>query len=207
MPDIPIFLLSAILLTLAPGPDNLQVLIRGMTQGRIAALVATAGFVSGIVVHTGLAVFGVALIIRSTPVLFALLKYAGAAYLLYLGYKTLRHPGFLMPADNGSKTVLGAIFRQCFLGNVLNPKVSLFFLSFLPQFLNVQAGQLEIQMLILGAIFMAQAFVIFGVLGWFSASLGVWLRKSERFGRWLNTAAGLMFVSIGLKLAMLDDGR
>jgi len=207
MPDIPIFLLSAILLTLAPGPDNLQVLIRGMTQGRIAALVATCGFVSGIVVHTSFAVFGVALIIRSTPVLFALLKYAGVAYLLYLGYKTLRHPNFLLPPDNGCKTALGKIFRQCFLGNVLNPKVSLFFLSFLPQFLNVQAGQLEIQMLILGAIFMVQAFVIFAAIGWFSASLGVWLRKSERFGRWLNTAAGLTFVGIGLKLAMLEDGR
>lgn len=207
MPDIPLFLLAAALLTLAPGPDNIQVLMRGMTQGRAAALVATSGFVSGVIVHTSLAVCGVALLIRSSPLLFALLKYAGAAYLLYLGYRTLRQPDFLLPAGSDSKADLGAVFRQCFMGNVLNPKVSLFFLSFLPQFLDMQAGQMEMQMLILGAVFMAQAFVIFGTIGWFAASLGAWLRKSERFGRWLNTAAGMTFVGIGVKLALAESGR
>ncbi|RTL55497.1 MAG: LysE family translocator [Rhodocyclaceae bacterium] len=204
MPDIPLFLLAAVLLTLAPGPDNIQVLMRGMAQGRAAAFVATCGFVSGVVVHTALAVFGVALVIRSSPILFALLKFAGAGYLLYLGYRTLRHPDFLMPANSEGKANLGAVFRQCFMGNVLNPKVSLFFLSFLPQFLNMPAGHVETQMLILGAVFMAQAFVIFATIGWFAASLGAWLRQSKRFGRWLNTAAGLTFVGIGIKLAMAE---
>lgn len=206
MPDIPLFLAAAILLTLAPGPDNLQVLMRGMVQGRAAAITAACGFVSGIWVHTGLAVGGVALVIRSSPLLFGLLKFAGAGYLLYLGWRTLRHRDFLLPAGMKSEANLPAVFRQCVLGNVLNPKVSLFFLSFLPQFVDAKSGHVEMQMLVLSLIFMAQALVIFCGIGWFAAGLGGWLRKSERFGRYLNTAAGLTFVGIGIKLA-LSEGR
>jgi threonine/homoserine/homoserine lactone efflux protein len=206
MLDLGIFPMAAVLLTLAPGPDNLQVLIRGMTQGRRAALIATCGFVSGIIVHTALAVCGIALLIRSTPLLFALLQYAGAAYLLTLGVRTLYQPSFLMPADRGDTPDLIAVFRQCFLGNVLNPKVSLFFLSFLPQFVDAQTGAVEGQMLLLGIAFMAQAFILFATIGWFSAGLGVRLKKHPGLGRRLNTAAGVTFIAIGIKLALGETG-
>ncbi|HEX5394595.1 MAG TPA: LysE family translocator [Rhodocyclaceae bacterium] len=205
MPDISLFLVAAVLLTVAPGPDNIQVLMRGMVQGRAAALTAACGFVSGILVHTGLAVGGVALVIRSSPLLFGLLKFVGAGYLLYLGWRTLHHRDLLLPKGVEGPVDLPAVFRQCVLGNVLNPKVSLFFLSFLPQFVDAKAGHVEMQMLILGLVFMAQALVIFGAIGWFAASVGNWLRSSERFGRYLNTAAGLTFVGIGLKLAMAES--
>jgi threonine/homoserine/homoserine lactone efflux protein len=206
MLDFSLFLMAAILLTLVPGPDNLQVLVRGMTQGRHAALVATSGFVSGIIVHTALAVCGISLLIRSTPLLFALLQYAGAAYLLTLGVRTLYQPGFLMPAGHGDKPDLAAVFRQCFLGNVLNPKVSLFFLSFLPQFVDAKTGAVEEQMLLLGIAFMVQAFVLFAAIGWFSAGLGARLKKHPGLGRRLNTAAGVTFIAIGIKLALGEAG-
>lgn len=205
MPDLPLFLLASALLTLAPGPDNLQVLLRGMSQGRQAALVASGGFVAGITVHTALAVTGVSLVIRSSPALFALLQYAGAAYLLSLGYRSLRRPDFLLPRDAGGSPDLGAVFRQCFIGNVLNPKVGLFFLAFLPQFLKTEAGGVEMQMLLLGGVFMVQAFLIFAAIGWFAAGLGDWLRRDGRRGRWLNILAGLTFVGIGIKLALAGD--
>jgi threonine/homoserine/homoserine lactone efflux protein len=137
--------------------------------------------------------------------LFGLLKFAGAAYLLYLGWRTLRHRDFLLPPGVAAQADLVAVFRQCLLGNLLNPKVGLFFLSFLPQFVDMGAGHVEMQMLILGLIFMAQALVIFCAIGWFAASLGSCLRNSKRFGRYLNTAAGLTFVGIGLKLAMAES--
>ncbi|GAB2181016.1 LysE family translocator [Denitratisoma sp. agr-D3] len=202
MPDLPAFLLAAALLTLAPGPDNLQVLMRGMVQGRRAGLAAAIGFAAGVTVHTALAASGVSLLIRATPTLFGLLQAAGAAYLLYLGYRTLRHPGFLMPNSSSDDVGLGTVFRQCFIGNVLNPKVGLFFLSFLPQFVDVRAGGEGRQMLVLGLLFMAQTVLIFGTIGWCAADLGRWLRRHERHGRRLNTLAGLTFVGIGIKLAL-----
>ena len=215
MPDIPLFLLAAVLLTLAPGPDNVQVVLRGITQGRIAALTAACGFASGIVIHTALAACGVALLIRSSPRLFAAMQYAGAGYLFFLGYRTLRHRRFLLPtkvhngahdgADRWTTCATGpawAVFRQSFVANVLNPKVTLFFLSFLPQFVRMDAGSVAWQMTFLGLVFMLQAFVIFAAMGWFAASLGQRLRDNQKFGGRLNTLAGLVFIGIGLKLAL-----
>ena len=203
MPDLSLFLLAAVLLTLAPGPDNVQVLLRGMTQGRSAALTAAGGFASGVLVHTALAVLGVALVIRSSPLLFALLKYAGAGYLLYLGYRTLQHRHFLLPQGATGEADLAAVFRQCFVGNVLNPKVTLFFLSFLPQFV-AKEGNVTVQMLVLGLVFMVQAFVLFAAIGWFAAGLGRRLRERQGFADGLNILAGLTFIGIGLKLALME---
>lgn len=204
MTDFLLFLSAAILLTLSPGPDNLQVLTRGMVQGRKAAIVAAAGFASGVVVHTGLAVAGVALLIRSSPVLFGALKLAGAAYLVWLGYKTLKHRDLKLPEAADGAIDLGAVFRQSVLANVLNPKVTLFFLSFLPQFVDAAKGGVEWQMLVLGVTFMIQAFVIFSAIGWFAAALGSRLRGDPRWGQRLNTVAGCVFVGIGLRLAIPD---
>ena len=211
MPDIPAFLLAAVLLTVAPGPDNAQVVLRGITQGRVAALTAASGFASGIVIHTTLAACGVALLIRSSPLLFATMQYAGAGYLFFLGYRTLRHRRFLLPtkvhdgADRWTTCPTGAacaVFRQSFVANVLNPKVTLFFLSFLPQFVRMDAGSVAWQMTLLGLAFMLQAFVIFAAMGWFAADLGQRLRDNQKLGDGLNILAGLVFIGIGLKLAL-----
>jgi threonine/homoserine/homoserine lactone efflux protein len=200
MNDLPLFLLSAMLLTVAPGPDNLQVLMRGMAQGRTAALVAACGFVSGLIVHTALAAAGVALLLQSSPLLFGLLRYAGAGYLLLLGYRALRDGELHLPP--AATVNLRMVFRQSLLGNLLNPKVGLFFLAFLPQFVDRQAGAVALQMGLLGALFMAQALLIFGAIGWFAAGLGERLRRYPRLGRRLGTAAGLTFIAIGLRLAL-----
>lgn len=206
MPDVQLFLLASALLTLAPGPDNLQVLARGVAQGRRAALVATCGFASGVMFHTLLAVAGVALLIRSTPTLFTLLTYAGAAYLVWLGVAAWRGRALEFVAEDAAVLPLWRVYRQSLLGNALNPKVSLFFVAFLPQFLRPEAGNAGSQMVLLGFLFMAQTLLIFGFIGWFAAGMGVWLRHRAASGLWLNRMAGLVFVLIGLRMAFLDRG-
>jgi threonine/homoserine/homoserine lactone efflux protein len=206
MPDLRLFLLTSALLTIAPGPDNLYVLTRGIAQGRIAALAAALGFTSGLIGHTLLAVFGLAAVIRSSELLFSLIKLAGAAYLIYLGFKTLKHRASLLPGAPSDTITLRRVYWQSVVANLLNPKVSLFFLSFLPQFINPGSGHAELQMAFLGGTFMVQTLVIFGLIALFSGTLGNWLRTRPSFGRYLNGVAGATFIGLGLRLATTKRG-
>ncbi len=140
MPEIALFLVASALLTIAPGPDIVYVLTRGVSQGRQAGLAAALGFATGCIFHTLAAALGVAALIRSSDLAFDAVRYAGAAYLVWIGIQALRHrASFTLAGSDGAKALL-AIYRQSVIGNVLNPKVTLFFLSFLPQFVNPQAG-------------------------------------------------------------------
>lgn len=207
MYNLYLFMLASVLLTIAPGPDNIYVLTRGIAQGRGAALAAALGFTSGLVGHTMLAVFGLAAVIRSSELLFSLIKFAGAAYLLYLGYRTLRQREPLLSGEPaGNAVALRRIYGQSVVANLLNPKVSLFFLSFLPQFVNRDAGHPELQMLVLGGVFMVETLVIFGMIALCSGTLGNWLRTRPAVSRRLNTAAGVTFIGIGVRLAVSERG-
>lgn len=205
MTDIYLFLVASVLLTLAPGPDNIYILTRGIAQGRNAALAAACGFTTGLVGHTLLVSFGLAAIIRSSAILFGVIKFAGAGYLLYLGYRTLRNREPLA-ADNRDNQFLGLrrVYGQSVLANLLNPKVSLFFLSFLPQFIHPKLGHPELQALVLGGLFMAETLIIFCLIALCSGSLGNWLRSRPAFCRHLNSAAGATFIGIGISLAFSE---
>jgi threonine/homoserine/homoserine lactone efflux protein len=206
MPDLPLFIAAAALLTIAPGPDNIMVLSRGIAQGRMAGLVAALGFTTGLIGHTALAVFGIAAVIRSSPLLFDAIRYAGAAYLCYLGYLTLKHRDTLLAAAPTAAVALIKIYRQSVIANLLNPKVTLFFLSFLPQFVNPVGANIELQMLLLGGIFMLCTLLIFGAIALASGWLGNWLKTraavGNPVGRRLHTLAGITFIGLGLRLAM-----
>jgi threonine/homoserine/homoserine lactone efflux protein len=202
MPDLPLFIFASVLLTLAPGPDNIMVLSRGIAEGRMAGLVAALGFTSGLIGHTALAVFGIAAVIRSSPLLFDAIRYAGAAYLCYLGFITLRHRGVMLQGMPVATVALGKIYRQSIVANLLNPKVTLFFLSFLPQFVHAESGQVELQMLLLGGIFMIATLLIFVGIALASGALGNWLRSRAAVGRHLHTLAGITFIGLGLRLAL-----
>lgn len=205
MTHLYLFLTASVLLTLAPGPDNLYIVTRGIAQGRNAALVAALGFTTGLIGHTLLVACGLAAIIRSSSLLFGAIKFAGAGYLLYLGYRTLRHRDAVVANDAADQFLsLRRIYWQSVLANLLNPKVSLFFLSFLPQFIQPAAGHGELQALLLGGIFMLETLVIFCLIALCSGSLGNWLRTKPAIGRHLNTAAGTTFVGIGLSLAFSE---
>ena len=163
------FLIASILLTLSPGPDILYVLVTGLSRGVKSGLLLSFGLVSGILVHTSLVTFGVSAIIKSSEILFFGIKLAGAIYLLYLAYKTYNQPAKISiePSQTNQKST--NLFKQGFLMNVLNPKVTLFFMAFLPQFLWDKSGNYVFQFYSLGFIFMVQAFIIFGFVSLFAS--------------------------------------
>lgn len=204
MPNFLLFLATSMAITFAPGPDNMQVLARGISQGRAAGLVAALGFAAGVTFHTTLATLGVAALLRSSPLAFQAIKYAGAAYLIWIGVKALRSQG-LATAHERPAQPLTSVFRQSVLGNMLNPKVTLFFLVFLPQFIEPHGVQsVPLQMLELGALFMLQTVVIFSLFGVCAGMIGGWLKRRPHVGVWLDRLAGATFIAIGIRVALRD---
>jgi threonine/homoserine/homoserine lactone efflux protein len=149
----------------------------------------------------------VAALIRSSDAAFTAVRWAGAAYLVWIGIQALRHRASFSLAGGGDAKALLAIYRQSVIGNALNPKVTLFFLSFLPQFVNARAGGVEWQMALLGLVFMAQTVVIFGAVALFSGWIGERIRAHPAVGERLNVFAGITFIALGVRVAMPDMGR
>ncbi|WJF89940.1 LysE family translocator [Paraburkholderia bonniea] len=204
MPNFLLFLAASLAVTVAPGPDNMQVLARGIAQGRAAGLAAAAGFAAGVIFHTLLAALGVAALLRASPLAFQAIKLAGGAYLIWIGIKALRSHG-LAAAHQRPTQPLGSIFRQSVLGNMMNPKVTLFFVVFLPQFVDPHSGHsVTLQMLELGGLFMLQAFVVFSLFGVGAGMIGAWLKRRPRAGLWLDRLAGVTFIALGLRVALRD---
>ncbi len=202
MPEIALFLAASALLTIAPGPDIVYVLTRGVAQGAKAGLAAALGFATGCIFHTTLAAVGVAALIRSSDVAFNAVRYAGAAYLAWIGIQALRHRSAFSIEGAKDRKALAVIYRQSVIGNMLNPKVTLFFLAFLPQFVNRDAGSVGMQMALLGAIFMVQTAIIFGAVAFFSGWIGAWIRRKPAIGERLNVFAGITFIALGIRVAL-----
>lgn len=195
------FLGFSVALTLAPGPDNTFILAQGIARGRKAAIVSALGMCSGISVHTTAAALGISAALYSSALAFAILKYAGAAYLVFLAWKSLREP----VASQTSSTMensqhWGAFYRRGFMMNVVNPKVGIFFLAFLPQFVSQDGGSIGMQMFVLGLIFMLQAVFVFGVIGYLSGSLGNVLQQKPAIAKYFGWLTAGIFASLGLKL-------
>jgi threonine/homoserine/homoserine lactone efflux protein len=204
MPNFLLFLAASIAITVAPGPDNLQVLARGISQGRAAGLVAALGFAAGISFHTTLAALGVAALLKSSPMAFEAVKLAGAAYLIWIGIKAIRSKG-LSSAHERPSQPLAVVFRQSVIGNLLNPKVTLFFIVFLPQFVNPHGGQsVMLQMFELGGVFMLQTVVVFSIFGVAAGMIGAYLKRRPKVGVWLDRLAGATFIGLGIRVALKD---
>ena len=159
------FLAASALITIAPGPDNIYLLTKSLSDGAKSGIVLTCGLASGIVFHTGLVIVGVAALVQNSPMLFAMLKYIGAAYLLFLAAKAWQEKGALQLAAAEGRTKLWQLYRRGILMNVLNPKVLLFFLAFLPQFVDMNAAySVSGRIALLGVLFAAQVVVIFSAI-------------------------------------------
>ena len=202
MPDIGLFLVASALLTVAPGPDIIYVLTRGVSQGRRAGFAAALGFASGCIFHTVLAAVGIAALIRSSDLAFNVVRYAGAAYLVWIGIQALRHRSSFSIEGAEDTKALATIYKQSVIGNMLNPKVTLFFLAFLPQFVDAQAGHIGWQMALLGVIFMLNTIVIFGAVALFAGWIGAWMRRKPAIGERLNVFAGATFIALGIRVAL-----
>jgi len=195
------FLAAALLITVTPGPDNLMVLGMGMSKGRRQGIAFGLGCAFGCLSHTLLAVVGVSALIAASPAAFTLLKVVGGLYLVWLGYNALRSAGAVrIDAVKPPETSLARLFFKGCFANAINPKVVLFFLSFLPQFVVAANGHVGAQLAALGLVFTLQAAVLFGLLGYFSGAIGQWLSKRPRAGVILDRIAGTVFIGLGLKL-------
>ena len=195
------FLATAIMLTATPGPDNLMVLSMGMSRGRRAGIAFGLGCALGCLSHTLLAVVGVSALVAASPVAFAALKMAGGAYLLWMGVQAWRHAGAVrVGGDVVVETPLRQLFVKGLVANAINPKVVLFFLSFLPQFVVASQGRVEWQLGLLGLVFTAQAAVLFSLLGYFSGGIGAWLNRRPSAGQWLDRLAGTVFIGLGVRM-------
>lgn len=200
------FLLAAGAVTASPGPDNLMVLGIGISRGRHHGIAFGLGCALGCLSHTLLAVVGVSALVAASPLALTALKISGGAYLVWLGVRSLRSRGQLkVGADEdvvGSQasTSLRTLFAQGLLANAINPKVILFFLAFLPQFVQPAQGPVAWQMATLGLVFTAQAALLFGLLGYFAGGVGQWLKQRPSAGVWLDRVAGLVFIGLGARL-------
>lgn len=200
------FVAASVALTVAPGPDNLFVLSQGIIRGRKDALRTAWGMCSGNGVHTLAAAIGLSALIRSSDWAFLILRLAGAAYLLYLAWRTMREmrsSGALaetIPVGT-ERPGKSRWFRRGLAMNVLNPKVILFFLAFLPQFADPAAGPLALQLAILGLVFTAQAFLIFSGIAWFAGAIGARLAQHPRYALRLRGISAAVFIALAARLA------
>lgn len=201
LPQLAAFLLASVAVTASPGPDNLMVLGLGMSRGRAAGIAFGLGCGLGCLSHTLLAVIGVGALVAASPLAFTLLRLGGGLYLAWLGLQCLRsRGGSRVPTAEGSGPGLRALFLRGVMANAINPKVILFFLSFLPQFVSPRGGPVSAQLAVLGVVFTAQAALLFALLGAFAGTVGQWLNRRPAAGLWLDRIAGLIFIGLGLRL-------
>lgn len=195
------FLSAAVLITLSPGPDNMMVLGMGMSKGRAQGMAFGLGCALGCLSHTLLAAIGVSALIAASPTAFTLLKVCGGLYLVWLGWGAIRSRGGAHAASvAGGPQPLSRLFLRGVFANAINPKVVLFFLSFLPQFVAAERGNASLQTIALGVTFTLQAALLFGLLGYFSGTVGGWLARTPRAGMWLDRVAGAIFIGLGVRL-------
>lgn len=200
---VSVFLGAAFLLTISPGPDILATVSIGLARGWRSAVGFGAGCGTGCLFHTGLAVAGVAAVIRSSPVLFQILTLSGAAWLAWLGIGAIRSRGASLKVDSGEKQSGWQYFRRGLLANVMNPKVAIFFLSFLPGFVDHSQGAPEWQMAVFGTLFTAVAVLSFSVIGYFSGRVGSVLQSRPGVAICLDRLAGLVFLGLALRVVLL----
>lgn len=196
-----LFFAASIALALAPGPDNIFVLTQSALHGRHAGLLVTLGLCTGLLVHTTAVSLGVAAIFQTSAVAFAALKFAGAAYLLYLAWKCFGAGASGLKAAPAQRPTSAALYARGIVMNITNPKVAIFFLAFLPQFTDPARGSLTVQMLQLGAMFMLATLLVFGGIAWCAGYLGEWLKRSDRAQRAINRMAGGIFLLLAMRLA------
>lgn len=192
------FLAATALLAFSPGPDNIYVLTQSIANGSKSGLATTAGLISGCIVHTTLVAFGVSALIAASPSLFLAIKVIGAIYLLYLAFKVYQSDPSITLSDGAPKKSYWALFKQGVLMNILNPKVTIFFLAFFPAFLWEPEGNTVYQFYILGILFMVESFIIFGGIALIAGSVATFLRSNQQTGIILKWMQIVVFIGIAV---------
>lgn len=195
------FLGTAIVLTIMPGPDNLFVLAQSMAQGKKAGIITSLGLCTGLLVHILAAVLGISAILYQSTIIFSIVKFAGVAYLFYLAWQSFRAKGDPFTLSQQHTQAYVALYKKGILMNILNPKVSLFFLALLPQFINTVQGHVALQMFILGLVFLVQALVLFSLFSIFASKVRTVIVGKPAIAKRLNMIQGALFTVIGIQIA------
>ena len=200
--DFALFLAAAILLNLTPGPDTAYILGRSIAEGRDAGIASALGISVGSIFHTCAAALGLSAVLATSAVAFSAIKLLGGAYLIFLGLKMIlyRSGQFRVPPNFRRRTAAAA-FQQGIFTNMLNPKVALFFLAFLPQFIDPASNTKVLAFLVLGFTFVTTGTIWCLILAWFASAFSERLRANETIEHWLDRAAGTLFIFLGLRLA------
>ncbi|MCP3892363.1 MAG: LysE family translocator [Desulfobulbaceae bacterium] len=202
-----LFLSAAIAINITPGPDMIYILSRTIAQGRRIGIASSFGVCSGSFVHIFAAAFGLSAIISTSAMAFGVVKYVGAAYLIYLGMQALRSKGnsFDLPVKKQAQSTFWKAFRQGALIDILNPKVAIFFMAFLPQFVRPELGHVPIQILILGFLVNLVGVVIESVLVLTAARTTIFFRNNSQFSTLLDRVFGSMLIGLGIRLALTEN--
>jgi threonine/homoserine/homoserine lactone efflux protein len=201
--NIALFLVASLAVIVAPGPDNIYVLTRGVAQGREVALASAWGMCSGLLFHTTLAALGLSVVLARSAAVFSVIKYAGAVYLIYLGISALlSKEGFGTSPGEEHATQLRRFFLKGLTMNLLNPKVAVFFLAFLPQFANPGTSGAGLRLVVLGLVFALLSVVVFSAIALFSGVLGDRLSSNPHYATALRWLTGCVLVGLGLRLAL-----
>lgn len=197
-----VFFLASVALALAPGPDNIFVLTQSALNGHTAGLLVTLGLCTGLLAHTAAVALGIAVIFQTSELAFIILKSIGAAYLLYLAWQAFSATIMNTATRDKGKLSSRHLYQRGIIMNITNPKVSVFFLAFLPQFSNPAKGKLTLQIVSLGFVFILATLLVFGSIALLAGLLGPWLKRSAKVQRYLNWCAGAIFTALAIRLAI-----
>lgn len=195
------FFTTSVLLAIIPGPDNIFVLTQSIFQGKKSGLIIMLGLCTGLIFHTLAVILGVAVIFQTSIFAFTILKIIGAMYLLYLAWQIFKAGNQKIDTKNNNANIdYKKLYYRGIIMNITNPKVSIFFLAFLPQFTNPNLGPIPLQMLLLGILFLIAALLVFSLIALYSAKLGKIINKSDKSQKILNKLVSLVFVALAIKL-------
>jgi threonine/homoserine/homoserine lactone efflux protein len=196
-----VFTIASLVLIATPGQDMILVMSRSVAQGAAAGVVTAAGVSVGLVGHTLLATLGLGAILRTSEWLFVVLKFVGAAYLIYLGIGLLRIRQGSLPIGKQAARTLGRLFVDGAFSNLSNPKIAIFYFAFLPQFVSPTAAQPTLTVFVLGLAFSGLTFLVKAPVGFFAGRLSSWLRSRPGVLTWVFRASGAILVGLGMRLA------
>ncbi|HIX84892.1 MAG TPA: LysE family translocator [Candidatus Megamonas gallistercoris] len=194
------FLIASVLLTLAPGPDIMYLLAKSLADGARSGISLALGLCTGLIFHTTLVIIGVAAIIQQSPLAFAALKYAGAAYLLYLAWGAFHAQGDLKLNTVNKSNSYFKLYRRGVIMNILNPKVLLFFLAFLPQFVNLNSDSVSLQIAFLGFVFGLQTLIVFSLVAICAGKVRDYILNIKNFNKIMGYVQGIVLIGISLAL-------
>jgi threonine/homoserine/homoserine lactone efflux protein len=206
--SIGVFSLAAILLLLTPGPAVLYIVARSVEQGRIAGLASVCGITTGTLVHVLAAALGLSALLATSALAFAVVKYAGAGYLIYIGARRILSRTNTPPAQiELPRRSLARLYRDGFVVNLLNPKTALFFLAFLPQFVDPSRGAVAFQITFLGLLFTLMGLTSDGLYALVAGTAGRWVKRNRPYLRWERYVTGSVFIGLGVTAAFAGNGR